>query len=120
MWRHDLCNTPGMGRRIDRHIRRQVTTLDGLWDFAWLGDGDRTTVDVGAIVFDQAMAVPGCWDVMPDYAGERGLAAYARRLPAATYRMRTSIDLRALGWLPTRVNALQRGGATERPQTPLV
>ncbi|MGO9874666.1 MAG: glycoside hydrolase family 2 protein [Acidimicrobiia bacterium] len=29
-----------------------------------------------AIAFDGVMAVPGCWDVLPEYSGRRGLAAY--------------------------------------------
>ncbi len=67
-----------MGRRLATHLRRRVTSLDGLWDFCLLGDVAPGNVDIGAISFDATMAVPGCWDATPAYAGERGLAAYRR------------------------------------------
>jgi beta-glucuronidase len=65
-----------MGRRLTRHRVRQVRGLEGLWDFAWLGDVDPDAVDPTAIEWNDVMAVPGSWDVMPSYAGRRGLAAY--------------------------------------------
>jgi beta-glucuronidase len=65
-----------MGRRVAVHLRRRVTSLDGLWDFSFLGDADPDGVEVGQITYTDAMAVPGCWDATPAYAGRRGLAAY--------------------------------------------
>lgn len=50
--------------------------LDGMWSFAFLGDVDVEAIDATAITFDDLMAVPGCFDAMPRYAGKRGVAAY--------------------------------------------
>jgi beta-glucuronidase len=69
-----------MRRRFREHDLRQVTELNGLWDFAFLGDCDPEAVDLAAIEFADRMAVPGCFDATPAYAGRRGLAAYRTRV----------------------------------------
>ncbi len=79
-----------MTRRFRQHDARLVTPLDGVWDFAFLGDVDPDAVDVGSTVFDDRMAVPGCFDATPAYAGKRGLTAYRTTLPlhdAGRYRL---------------------------------
>jgi beta-glucuronidase len=55
---------------------RSVVDLAGIWDFAFLGDADPSSVRPEALTFAERMAVPGCWDDTPKYAGRRGLAAY--------------------------------------------
>lgn len=65
-----------MLRRFRQHDLRVVRQLNGVWDFAFLGDVDPNRVDLRAIRFDDRMAVPGCFDATPAYAGKRGLAAY--------------------------------------------
>ncbi|WP_100444655.1 glycoside hydrolase family 2 TIM barrel-domain containing protein [Glycomyces xiaoerkulensis] len=69
-----------MVRRFIQHERREVRDLDGVWDFAFLGDVDPDRVDPGSIVFDDVMAVPGCFDATPGHAGGRGLVAYRTRM----------------------------------------
>jgi beta-glucuronidase len=69
-----------MSRRFREHDLRRVTPLDGVWDFAFLGDVDPDAVDVAALTFEDRMAVPGCFDATPAYAGQRGLVAYRTRL----------------------------------------
>ena len=69
-----------MARRFRQHDLRQVTPLDGIWDFAFLGDVDADTVDINNIDFNDRMAVPGCFDATPGYAGRRGLVAYRRTI----------------------------------------
>lgn len=69
---------------------RVVEDLAGLWDFAFLGAADPREVAVGTIKFDDVMAVPMCFDATPRYAGQRGLAAYRRRVKlegGARYRL---------------------------------
>lgn len=70
-----------MRRRFREHDVRAVVDLEGIWDFAFLGDVDPDDVRVGEIVFPDRMAVPGCFDATPAYAGQRGLVAYRRELP---------------------------------------
>ncbi len=57
--------------------------MRGTWDFAFLGDCEPDDVEVSAVGFDDRMAVPGCFDATPCYAGKRGLAAYRTRVPLA-------------------------------------
>lgn len=65
-------------RRFREHDVRQTTDLSGMWDFAFLGDVAAETVDVSSIAFNDVMAVPGCFDATPAYAGRRGLVAYRK------------------------------------------
>jgi len=65
-----------MARRFRQHDLRRHWSLGGTWDFAFLGDVDCDNVQLNSIVYDDRMAVPGCFDATPRYAGQRGLAAY--------------------------------------------
>ena len=65
--------------RFLRHCERSVTSLDGIWDFAYLGDVNPDEVDLTQIQYKDRMAVPGCFDATPLFAGKRGLAAYRIR-----------------------------------------
>lgn len=65
-----------MLRRFRQHDRRRVFDLSGIWDFTFLGDVDPDRVDVTTLRYDDRMAVPGCFDATPAYAGRRGLTAY--------------------------------------------
>jgi beta-glucuronidase len=69
--------------RFAAHVVREVTSLDGIWDFAYLGDVDPDLIDPRTIIFSDRMAVPGCFDATPAYAGKRGLAAYRVQLTVA-------------------------------------
>jgi beta-glucuronidase len=68
-------------RRFREHDLRDVRDLRGVWDFAFLGDVEPDEVDAAGIEFGDRMAVPGCFDATPTYAGRRGLAAYRTRVP---------------------------------------
>jgi len=69
-----------MARRFKEHDLRPVTELNRVWDFGFLGDVDPDSVDVASLEFTDRMAVPGCFDATPAYAGKRGLAAYRTRV----------------------------------------
>ncbi|MFW5741971.1 MAG: glycoside hydrolase family 2 protein [Spirochaetota bacterium] len=66
------------------HTARPRTTrlLDGIWDFAWIGDADlsqaaiETGTPLSAASFQRRATVPGCFDTLPDLAGARGTGAY--------------------------------------------
>ena len=70
-----------MLRRFREHDSRSVVDLRGFWDFVFLGDVEPDQVDIRKVAFDDVMAVPGCFDASPRYAGRRGLAAYRTCLP---------------------------------------
>ena len=57
---------------------RTLLNLDGVHEFAFLGDGvpSLEKIDAAAIRYDDLMPVPGCFDASPRYAGKRGVAAY--------------------------------------------
>ena len=79
-----------MTHRFQAHDTRLGWDLDGVWDFAYLGDADPDSIDVARLAFPERMAVPGCFDATPAYAGKRGLAAYRARLffpEAGRYRL---------------------------------
>ncbi|MCC3764430.1 hypothetical protein K3N28_15290 [Glycomyces sp. TRM65418] len=77
-----------MTRRFTVHERRPVTRLDGIWDFAYLGDVDPDDVALDRIAYDDVMAVPGCFDATPAYNARRGLAAYRTRVRVEAGRQR--------------------------------
>lgn len=80
-----------MIRNFREHIRRQVISLDGTWDFNYLDNMMANDVrDVTRLTYDDRMMVPGCFDVVPRYAGQRGLAAYRTQINVRegdTYRL---------------------------------
>ena len=69
-----------MLRRFRQHDLRTVRDLSGVWDFAFLGAVDADQVEIQKIRYDDRMAVPGCFDATPAYAGQRGLAAYHTKI----------------------------------------
>ncbi|GAA2136997.1 glycoside hydrolase family 2 protein [Glycomyces algeriensis] len=81
-----------MARRFPQHLIRPVTSLDGTWDFAFLGEADTDQVDPTGIDFSDVMAVPGCYDATPKYAGRRGLAAYRTKVRTSAGLQRLVFD----------------------------
>ncbi|MCD8481983.1 MAG: beta-galactosidase [Verrucomicrobia bacterium] len=71
---------------------RSSHSLNGLWQFAFLGDVDPIGLDVCGIAFNPGkVLVPSAFDALPDLAGKRGVAAYAttfRVSPGSKSRLR--------------------------------
>lgn len=65
---------------------RTVTTLDGLWDFAFLGDVDASALNPAALTYTDHIPVPAAFDTLPAYAGKRGIGVYHRTLAIAPGR----------------------------------
>lgn len=65
-----------MPRSYQAHQRRTVVSLDGYWDFAFLGSQNPDTVDVTSLIYTDRLPVPSCFDALPAFTGLRGLAAY--------------------------------------------
>lgn len=94
--------------------RRGNEILNGIWDFCWLGDRfPLEEVAPSQAVYHTVMAVPGAFDAGPEYAGQRGVGLYRRKVlmddSAATLRLR-------LGGLGLRARIFWDGreiGATE-------
>lgn len=77
--------------------KRIWRSLDGIWDFVFLGEqADLTTLDLKTVGFDDLLSVPGVFDVTPKYAGRRGLALYRLRVEAPPAR-RLKLRLGGIG-----------------------
>ena len=64
-----------------RHRLRKIHALDGIWDFTFLGEiADLNSIDLSTIRFDKRIAVPSVFDMLPEWAGKRGTAAYRTRV----------------------------------------
>ncbi len=72
-----------------RFPNRKSRCLDGVWEFAWLGEDlpQLEEIDATRIVYDEFMAVPGCFDAAPKYAGKRGVGAYRLRIETPAYHL---------------------------------
>jgi len=56
---------------------RKTLSLDGAWDFKWLGDKTPLEkLDPSKLSYDSFMAVPGAFDGPPELAGRRGVGVY--------------------------------------------
>ncbi len=69
-----------MTERYARHLLRRVASLEGVWDFTFLGEVDAAQVNLADLEFPDRMPIPACFDATPAYAGRRGLAAYRRSI----------------------------------------
>lgn len=56
---------------------RNVTSLDGLWDFSFIENDGPESYDLATPPTTKTM-VPGCFDASPDFYGKRGTALYSR------------------------------------------
>ena len=56
--------------------------LSGLWDFTFLPEGTPRTADPAEFRFDSLAAVPGCFDLTPEYYLRRGTGVYRRQVEA--------------------------------------
>ncbi len=68
-----------MIRVFAEHTRRRVESLDGTWEFSWLGEADAAGIDLERLTFAHRMPVPGCFDAAPVFRARQGLTAYRRR-----------------------------------------
>lgn len=76
---------------------RTVHRLNGIWDVCYLGDDiDLDALDPTTILFNDRLAVPGCFDTHPSYAGKRGTMAY-RKIVHAAPRSRGLLTIGGLG-----------------------
>lgn len=55
---------------------RITENLNGIWDFSWYGE-EKPEYPFRK---EEFMTVPGCWDLMEPYCGERGFAVVSRKL----------------------------------------
>ncbi len=77
-----------INKPFPQHQRRVVHSLDGSWDFSFLGDVDGDSVDLGSVDFADRMLVPAAFDSLPRLMGRRGVAVYRRSIPTTPGRRR--------------------------------
>lgn len=66
---------------------RAVQSLNGLWDFAFLGQIDFDSFRPGTAIPMEKMPVPAAFDALPAYAGQRGVAVYRTRFSVPVGRL---------------------------------
>lgn len=66
---------------------RERLILDGIWDFGWYAE----TVPEFPVECAEVTAVPGCFDLMEPYCGQRGYAVY-RKFVTIGGKVKLSID----------------------------
>ena len=59
---------------------RSNQLLNGVWDFAFYAGRELAEVELSGCHPDSVMTVPGCFDVLPPYAAQRGTALYRRQV----------------------------------------
>lgn len=102
--------------------QRKVFDLDGLHDFAWLGDSVTLTDFSPESVADynEKAAVPGAFDMFCDHYGQRGLAVYRFPLYELPEKRTLRLKIGGLG-LAGRVffdgNEIARSSAPYAPVT---
>ncbi len=75
---------------------RRILFLDGVWDFHFTENcPDPARPDFDAVVYDDQMAVPGVFDMLPRYAGKRGTGFYRTRVRVPA-RRRLLLKLRGV------------------------
>ncbi|HYD84457.1 MAG TPA: hypothetical protein VEA63_10395, partial [Opitutus sp.] len=58
---------------------RPILSLNGLWDFAYLGPIDLNLFSPKMVKFEEKTLVPSAFDALPAHAGKRGAAVYRTR-----------------------------------------
>ncbi len=80
-----------------QYSKRRWCSLDGIWDFAYLGDtANIDKVDLSAVCYNDNLSVPGVFDVTPKYAGCRGVVLYRRPVSVPAHR-RLNLKFGGLG-----------------------
>ncbi|MCQ2353137.1 MAG: hypothetical protein MJ033_06635 [Victivallaceae bacterium] len=70
---------------------RKIQDLGGIWDFCFTEGAADPAVLPEKIEYSEKLSVPGCFDVLPRYAGKRGTAYYrtfVRTTPEAKLLMK--------------------------------
>ena len=76
---------------------RPILLLDGLWDFSFMEEcRDPLKQDLSKIAYTDRLAVPGVFDVLPQYVGKRGTAFY-RTFVTTQANARMLLKSRGLG-----------------------
>lgn len=66
-----------MTRLFQTNELRKVLPLNGSWDFASVKEEGP---NLGEITYPYKLAVPGCWEMHPDFLTYRGRGAYRKRV----------------------------------------
>jgi beta-glucuronidase len=63
-----------------QHLIRLVSSLNGLWDYTFLGAIELDSFSPAGLTRMEKMPVPSAFDALPAHAGKRGAAAYRTHL----------------------------------------
>ena len=77
--------------KYPQYSGRPSQTLDGSWQFAWLGPADLVWLEPGSVECRDIAAVPGVFDTGLAHFGRRGTGVYRRTVTAAAGLQRLKI-----------------------------
>ena len=91
-----LCGSGGsipVPARYPTYPQRLTRSLDGVWDFCWVGD-DRPAreVDPATLDYHELQAVPGVFDTELARRNVRGVGVYRQRISGVTGHLRLAIE----------------------------
>lgn len=77
---------------------RNIVALDGLWDFAWLGETVAyDDARPSGITYTHTVSVPGVFDTLPDFVGQRGTGIYRTTVHVRDEKQPLLLKLGGLG-----------------------
>ncbi len=97
---------------------RRIQELSGIWDFCFTPGADDPAQLPENLTFTEKLAVPGCFDVLPQYAGLRGTAYYRTRV-RTTPNARLLLKLHGLGTWGAIFWDRQMIGIDDSPYAPM-
>ncbi len=75
---------------------RRTLSLDGSWNFTWLGSSSFDQIDPAGLSYETVTAVPGVFDTCAAYYGRRGIGVYRKTFEWGG-GIKTRLNIGALG-----------------------
>ncbi len=82
------------------YFKRQIISLDGVWEFHWLGeDVDWNTLNPEGVEFNELMPVPGVFDLTLQRCGQHGTGIYRKKFRLNQCSDRLKLKIGGMGLL---------------------
>jgi beta-glucuronidase len=83
-----------------KYPQRKIVSLDGTWEFCWLGNDILwNELNPEKLEYTNLMSVPGVFDTVVDYAGQRGVGVYRKKITMPAPAERQKLKIGGLGLL---------------------
>ena len=82
------------------YFKRHIISLDGIWEFDWLGDEvDWKTLNPAGLAFRELMPVPGVFDFNLERPGHHGVGIYRKKIRLICRSERLKLKINGMGLL---------------------